>query len=119
MPRHLRPLCATLALLGREVLAQQGDSGFWRYHDTLFFRRIDLTRANLDFHANMQGVDIFQFRRALDADAHAAAIQEDIDAAAAAGLEGTPNTLINGKLLRGTHSLEIFFLAIDAELKAP
>lgn len=118
-PQGNNPHAKLAAAAAREVLAQRGSGSFWAYHKTLFSLRGEFTRDTLEFHARAMGLDMEKFRRALDEGTHEAAIQEDIDAAEAAGMRGTPNTVINGRLLRGAQSLETFLLAIDAVLKAP
>jgi protein-disulfide isomerase len=118
-PQSTDPQAKLAAAAAREILVQLGSGSFWAYHDVLFSLRGEFTRETLEFHASRMRVDMEKFRRALDEGTQDAAIQEDIDAATAAGMSGTPNTVINGRLLRGAQSLETFLLAIDAVLKAP
>jgi protein-disulfide isomerase len=103
----------------REALAQQGNEGFWRMHDTLFANARALKREDLERYAQQQGLDMVRFRRVLDLELRGDVLQEDVEAGAAAGVNGTPTTFINGKPLVGAHPFETFQEAINAALKQP
>jgi protein-disulfide isomerase len=115
MPFHSHGRPAAEA--AREALAQQGNEGFWRMHDALFATPGALQREDLERQAQQQGLDLVRFRRVLDLELHGEALWEDVEAGAAAGVEGTPSTFINGRLLVGAQPFETFQALIDAELK--
>jgi protein-disulfide isomerase len=117
-PLDFHPHAHLSAEAAREVLAQQGMEGFWRFHDTLFQNQRALTRADLENYAQAQGVDMERFRRALDEHLHAADVDVDIVVGNSVGADGTPTSFINGRRVDGAQSLEVFKSAINAALAA-
>ena len=115
-PLAFHPHAYLSAEAAREVLAQQGIEGFWRFHDTLFRNQRALTRADLENYAQAQGVDMERFRRALDEHLHATDVDVDIVSGNAVGAEGTPTSFINGRRVDGAQPLEVFKSAINAAL---
>jgi protein-disulfide isomerase len=115
-PLEFHPHAHLAAEAAREVLAQQGVEGFWRFHDTLFQNQRALTRADLENYAQAQGVDMERFRRALDEHLHAADVDVDVVIGNAVGADGTPTSFINGRRLDGAQPLEVFKSAINALL---
>jgi protein-disulfide isomerase len=107
------------AQAAREMLAQKGNEGFWRFHDTLFQNQRSLTREDLERYAKEQGANMKRFRRALDERSHAKGVDADITVAAEVGAHGTPTSFINGRLLMGSQPFETFSKAIDEALAAP
>ncbi len=101
-----------------EVHRQGGDEKFWAYHDKLFANQRALSRANLEQYAQeVGGINMAQFKSALDSHRHAARINQDKQAVTKAGAQiGTPSFFINGKLLQGAQPFPAFKAAIDAAL---
>jgi protein-disulfide isomerase len=100
-----------------EAFAQQGNAGFWRYHDTLFQNQQALTRADLERYAQQQGLNMERFRAALDNHTHQAEIQADQHVLDGSGAEaGTPASFINGHFVSGAQPFAAFQTVIDAEL---
>jgi protein-disulfide isomerase len=93
----------------REALAQKGDAGFWAFHDELFTlaKTPDFTREGFEKAAEKQGLDVSALRSALDAGKHGPAIDADLQAAAAAGISGTPSFVVTYATKEG--KLEGFF----------
>lgn len=118
-PLAFHPNAHASAQAAREVLTQQGVEGFWRFHDTLFQNRRDLSRPSLERYAQEQGLDMTRFRRALDTRTHAKQVDADFVAGEKVGAQGTPTTFINGRMLVGAQPFETFQKAIDAALAAP
>jgi protein-disulfide isomerase len=118
LPFHNNAMPAAEA--AREAYAQQGNQGFWRFHDTLFENQQHLERADLERYAQAQGLDMARFRAALDNHTHQAAIRDDMAAADATGAQiGTPAFFIGGKFVAGALPFEEFQRRIDAALAAP
>jgi protein-disulfide isomerase len=104
----------------REAFAQQGDAGFWRFHDVLFANQSQLARADLDRYARNAGLDPTRFRNALDQHTHQAEVQADVDAGDASGAEmGTPAFFVNGRLVVGAADLDEFERVVQAALAEP
>jgi len=106
------------AQASREVFRQGGSEKFWRYHDILFQNQRALTRPDLErFAEQVGGVNMAQFRQALDNNTHQAAIQADVEAVTRAGASiGTPSAFINGRLVQGAQPFEAFKSVIDRAL---
>ncbi len=118
LPFHNNAMPAAEAAM--EVYAQQGNQGFWRFHDTLFANQQHLERADLERYATDQHVDMTRFRAALDNHTHQAEIRDDIAAADATGAQiGTPAFFIAGRFVAGALPFEEFQRRIDAALAAP
>lgn len=107
-------LCAEAA---REVFAQQGNEGFWPYHDLLLQNRNALGREYLEQYAERLGLDLARFRNALDRGVHREAIRADMADADATGVDfGLPAPFINGRYYAGGLSAHEFSFAIDSAL---
>jgi protein-disulfide isomerase len=119
-PLSFHPRAMQAAEAAMEVFAQQGNAGFWRYHDTLFANQRALERSDLESYAAAQGIDMRRFRAALDTHAHEAEIRADMAAADATGASiGTPATFVNGELVSGAVPMSEMQRVIDAHLRRP
>ncbi len=116
LPNHRDAMPAAEA--GREVRAQLGDEGFWRYHDALFAWRSesnDLSRDAIERVAVSVGADARALRAALDDHRHEARVRADMTAAQATGVRfGTPAFFINGHFVSGARPLAEFRARIDS-----
>jgi protein-disulfide isomerase len=92
----------------QEVLAQQGSTGFWKYHDKMYDNQKALSRADLEKYAAELGVDMARFKKSLDDHSHAKEVAADAAAANKAGINGTPAFIINGYYLSGAQPFEAF-----------
>jgi protein-disulfide isomerase len=117
-PLPFHPNAMPAAQAAREIFQQRGAAAFWQFHALLFENQRDLTRETLERLAGqIQGVNMDQFRAALDNNEHQAGVQADIDAVRAAGAQiGTPSFFINGRLLQGAQPIDAFTAAIDRAL---
>jgi protein-disulfide isomerase len=104
------------AVAAIEAHRQRGNDGFWQMHDLLFANQRALGRADLERYATQIGLDLDQFRNALDRDTHAAAIAQDQALAQTVGATGTPSFFINGRSLQGAQPYERFAALVDEEL---
>lgn len=92
----------------QEAFAQQGNDGFWKYHDKLYDNQKSIGRADLEKYAQEQGLDMARFKKALDEHTHAKTIEADMAVAGKAGVNGTPAFTINGYFLSGAQPFEAF-----------
>ncbi|MCB9707326.1 MAG: thioredoxin domain-containing protein [Myxococcales bacterium] len=117
LPFHDNAMPAAEA--AREVLAQGGEKKFWAFHDLLFANQQSLSRSDLEkYAAQVGGIDMARFKKALDNHTHQNAVQADINAVKESGAQiGTPAFFINGKLLQGAQPLDAFKAAVDSALK--
>ncbi len=122
-PLPFHPNASPAAQAAREVYRQRGDAKFWAYNELLFANQRDLTRETLERLAQeVGGINMAQFRRALDTERHRAAVEADAAAVQAVGVNGTPGFIINGQMISGAVPYEQFQAAVEralAELNAP
>jgi len=90
---------------------------FWEYHDKLM-AATDLSPDNFKKLAGEVGMDAKKFDECLAAKKFTAAIDKDVEAGEAAGVNGTPAFFINGRMLDGAQPFESFKEVIDEELAA-
>ncbi len=114
LPFHRNAGPAAQAAL--EAFDQGGNAKFWAMHAKLFEHQRELTRENLESYAQEIGLNMAQFRAALDGNEHQAKIEQQQQLARGLGASGTPSFFINGRNLRGAQPLERFTAVIDEEL---
>ena len=113
--RELHPNAQGAAVAAR-CAGEQGK--FWEYHDQLFLDQTKLDAAALKEHARVVGLDEKRFDSCVASGKFQAPIQEDLDTAVRAGVNGTPGFFINGVALIGAQPASAFEQIIDSELKA-
>jgi protein-disulfide isomerase len=91
---------------------------FWPYHDRLFQSPRALSDEDLVRYAGELGLDVPRFRRCVDERTFQGQVREDVEAARAAGITGTPAFVVNGILLSGVRPASAFVELIDRELAA-
>ncbi|MFI5396309.1 MAG: thioredoxin domain-containing protein [Candidatus Binatia bacterium] len=90
---------ACLAAVGSECAADQGK--FWQYHNLLFDNQERLGRQSLIEYATQLGLDLPRFTQCLDSPQARTRVEQDINEAAALGIDSTPTVFINGRLIKG------------------
>jgi len=98
-----------------ECAGEQGK--YWEMHDKLFESGVAGGVSVFKTYAQQLGLDTGKFNSCLDSGAMAAEVQKDMADGAAAGIQGTPGFLVNGKLVSGAQPFGVFKQVIDAELK--
>ncbi len=105
LPMHKdAPLASEAA---QEMWSQQGNKGFWQYHDTLFKNQGGpdaLSRASLEKYAEEQKADMGKFKKALDTNSHKPFVESESAVADKAQISGTPAFVVgsvDGKQLNG------------------
>jgi protein-disulfide isomerase len=79
-------------------------SKFWQYHDYLYSHQGAensgaFSKANLKKFAQAIGLNASQFNSCLDSGKYTSLIQQEAQSASAIGVNGTPATFINGRLV--------------------
>jgi len=101
---------------------------YWEMHDVLFQNQKDLSILALSLNAEIIGLDVATFESCLEGGQHAAAIQQDIQDGAKAGVRGTPSFIIGksragdtitGTIVRGAQPFTKFQQVINAVQKPP
>lgn len=111
LPMHPdAPLAAQAAL---EAYKQKGADAFWKMHKKMFAAQDKLKRETLDEYAKELGLNMDQWKTALDSGTHKAAIDADQKAANDAGISGTPAFVINGYYVSGAQPFPKFRKLIE------
>jgi protein-disulfide isomerase len=120
LPGSGRPAAMPIAEAAREVFAQQGADGFWRYNATLLANQRALASADLERYAGEQHVDLARLRAAMSSHAHAGAIRADHDGLEDIGVNAeAPTVFVNGRMSSGPAlTEESLNRAVDAALAA-
>ena len=103
-----------LAAEATEAAGAQG--AFWAMHDRLFAHQDELAAEQLLDHAAALGLDLGRFARALGDGTYAQRVRDDVAAAEASGVGGTPTFFVNGERHdgpTGTDALAAALLATD------
>jgi protein-disulfide isomerase len=106
------------AIAAEAVFRLGGSRAFWTFHDAAFAGQNALTPTSFERWAQEAGVDLTRFRELQDDPSVAAKVDADTALAKASGVQGTPNTFINGFLLTGAQPLEKVTSLVDTEMAA-
>ncbi len=93
-----------------ECAREQGK--FWEYHDKIFANQADISAANLGRFATELGLDRGAFDRCVISGRGRDRIKKDEEAAAAAGIVGTPTFFFNGTPVQGAIPSDILDLVV-------
>ncbi|RYZ03009.1 MAG: hypothetical protein EOO73_29240 [Myxococcales bacterium] len=115
LPMHARARPAARAALS--AFAQGGSPAFWKFHDWLFSPQADLSDAGLQKAAAKLSLDPLKLDQAVHSTQLDAAIDADVAAGDAAGVEGTPATFINDYYLMGARFESEYALVIERALR--
>ena len=89
---------------------------FWEYHNTIFDNQQSLSLDNLKLWAANLGLDTNKFNDCLESNKYADEVNKDANDAVAAGGQGTPFFVINGRPLSGAQPFAAFQAAIESSL---
>ena len=109
---------AQLAHQAAEAAKRQGDKMFWAMQDILFANRTNLDEESIMRYAASIGLNMRKFKADLNSKSVRKAVEDNIAAGKAVGVNGTPHFLINGTAVVGAQPLEKFQEALDRELEA-
>jgi protein-disulfide isomerase len=104
------------AALAARAAQEQGK--FWEYHDLLYENQSSgnsggYSDENLVALAREAGLDVGGFEESLRSGRYEEVVREDFEEAQERGITGTPAFVINGELIVGFHSVEVFEEAIE------
>jgi len=99
------------------AIAAHKQGKFWEFHDKMFQNQRALTKDNFVAWAKEFGLDVAKFEKDLNDPANAAWVDEDMAEGQKFGVNGTPATFVNGRLLSGAQPFDAFKAVIDEELK--
>jgi protein-disulfide isomerase len=98
------------------ALAAHEQGKFWAMHARLFAHQKELTDPELEHHAQEIGLDMARYKAAMASHKFAAAVEADMKQGNALGVEGTPATFVNGRLVSGAQPPEVFKAMVKKEL---
>jgi protein-disulfide isomerase len=105
------------AQLAAEAASAAGEQGkFWEMHDKMFENQQALKREDLEKYAQDLGLNLDQFKGALDSGKFKQKISADAAEAAKFGAHGTPSFFVNGKPVRGAQPYENFEKIVKNEI---
>ncbi|MCI0573808.1 MAG: DsbA family protein [Myxococcaceae bacterium] len=110
------PMHPDAPLAAQASMAAHEQGKFWEYHDRLFENQRKLDRGSLEQYAQELGLNVAQFKAALDSRKYEAYVQKDSQDGSAAGASGTPTFFVNGRQVVGAQPFANFKTAIDEEL---
>jgi protein-disulfide isomerase len=110
------PMHPNAPIAAEASLAAHEQGKFWEMHDKLFANNQKLDRASIEGFAGEVGLDLAKFKAALDSGKFKAQVEAEKQQAQAANINGTPNFVINGRVLAGALPIEQFSTIIDEEI---
>jgi protein-disulfide isomerase len=95
-----------MAAMGGECIAKQSNEKFWEYYYKFYEHQGNETeiwatrKYVMNFvKKNIKGIDYEEFKKDMDSNTYLYDVKEDYKIAGALGVNGTPEFLVNGKLL--------------------
>ena len=122
---QLHPLAVRAAAAVRCAGAESAGS-YWAYHDRLFASQRNMADTTFADIAKAMGLNVGRFTQCVSSGRFMEAVRQDLAAATAVGLSGTPafvigrtgaNDSITGITIRGAYPFAQFKAAIDAALE--
>jgi protein-disulfide isomerase len=104
------------AAIAAECAGAQGR--FWEMHDLLFAHQKALSDTDLAGYAAQLGLDLVAWNACLQSADPPARIAEDQALAATLGIDGTPTSFVNGRVIMGAQPYDVFQQAIEEALAA-
>ncbi len=104
-------------LAAEATLEAKAQGKFWEMHGVLFKNQQALDRPSLEKYATELGLNMGQFKAALDSGKWKAKVDEELAEGNKIGARGTPSFFINGKSFVGAQPFDSFKAKIDEELK--
>jgi len=99
-------------------MAANAEGKFWEFHDKLFENQQSLDRESLEKFAQELGLNMTNFKKALDEKTYAAAVDAELALGGTVGVDGTPTMFLNGKRVGNPTDVAAISAEIDAALAA-
>lgn len=103
-------------LAAEASLAAHAQGKFWDFHDKMFENQNALDRSSLEGYAQAAGLDLTQFKAALDNNTHAERVKGDLAMGNDVAVQGTPTLFLNGQRIPDPTNFAAVSQAIDAAL---
>jgi protein-disulfide isomerase len=99
------------------ALAAHAQGKFWEFHDKAFANQQKLDRESLEGYAKELGLNMTEFKKALDDKTYAAAVDAEMKLGEEVAVDGTPTMFLNGKRVNNPSDVAELEKEIDAALK--
>lgn len=110
------PMHPDAPLAAEASLAANEQGKFWEYADKLFENQRALKREDLEKYATELGLNLDQFKKALDEHKFQRQIEADKNLAQQIGARGTPAFFVNGRTLSGAQNKDAFEKIVKEEI---
>ena len=106
------------AMLASEAaLAAHAQGKFWEMHDLLFENQRALAQDDLVQYATRMELDMARFNADLESHVFKAVVERQMSDGRNAGVKGTPNFFINGRVVKGAVPFDSMKPVLDEELE--
>lgn len=105
---------AVPAAIAAHCAGEQG--AYFPFHDALFSYELGLNREAYLTYAKRLNLDVTAFQTCLDEARYAETVQENLNYGLSIGVSSTPTFFINGIIIIGAQSFDVFKQVIDKEL---
>lgn len=99
------------------ALAAHAQGKFWEFHDKAFANQSALDRPALEKYAQEIGLNMDEFKKALDEKKFEGAVNADMEIGKKVNVQGTPSLFINGKRVQNATDVDAMSQTIDEALK--
>lgn len=103
-------------LAAQASLAAHAQGKFWEFHDKLFEDQTKLERPALEAAAKEVGLNLAEFKKALDDKSYADEVDADLKLGEEVQVDGTPTMFVNGKRVPNPTDFDAVAKVIDEEL---
>lgn len=110
------PMHENARIAAEAALAANAQGKFWEFHDKMFQNQSKLTRESLEGYAKEAGLNVGDFKKALDSKTYAAAVESDMKLGESVAVQGTPTMFINGARVQNPTSFEAIAAQLDGAL---
>jgi protein-disulfide isomerase len=100
------------------ALAAHAQGKFWEFHDKMFANQQKLDRPALEGYAKELGLNVNDFKKALDDKTYAAAVDAEQKLGEEVAVDGTPTMFLNGKRVSNPTDAAEIGKEIDEALKS-
>jgi protein-disulfide isomerase len=118
LPLRSHPNSLGAAIAGQAVTELGGSDAFFRFAQAAFENSHDLSYENLARWASDAGVPAELYNERVGDEVTLRRVAQDAGLAHQVGVDSTPTFFVNGRLVSGAQSIEVFHQAIQNELKA-
>ncbi|MDA9189363.1 DsbA family protein [bacterium] len=96
---------------------EQSSKNFWKFHDAMFAEQSKLSMDDLKATAKKLGLDTATFDKCLTSGKFSSKVDAEMESGKKVSVKSTPTFFVNGILLSGAQSVEVFSELIDEQLK--